>query len=123
MGIMTMLMLLKAFGLISFIFTVLLLTVSFFVLFVARKTEMQGLKVFGYVIAVLLWVCAAVVFLAVISLSLAGRGLHMPMMRQMQSQKPPMMQGQAPGMMQEGPMKMESQGGEPGKWLQKNPKK
>lgn len=101
MGMMTMLMLLKAFGLISFIFTVLLLAVSFFVLFVARKTEMQRLKLFGYVIAILLWICAAIVFSAVISLSLARRGLNMPMMRGMKSQKPPMMQGKAPGMMQQ----------------------
>ena len=43
----------------SFIHTVVLLTVSFFVLLAARKVDSQSLKTFGYVIAILLWVAAA----------------------------------------------------------------
>ncbi|MEW6170640.1 MAG: hypothetical protein AB1472_03700 [Candidatus Omnitrophota bacterium] len=38
------------------------LVVSFFVLFVVSKTDKQGLKVFGLVIAVILWVIAALIF-------------------------------------------------------------
>ncbi|MDO8734658.1 MAG: hypothetical protein Q7K21_05830, partial [Elusimicrobiota bacterium] len=36
-------------------------TVSFFVLFAVQKTESQGLKQFGRLIAVLLWISAAAV--------------------------------------------------------------
>lgn len=113
MGVMTMLMLLKAVGLISFIFTVLLLAVSFFVLFVVRKTETQGLKLFGYIIAILLWICVAIVFSTVISVTLTRRNLHIPMMRGMKSQKQPIMQGKTPGMMQGGQMKSESPASNP----------
>lgn len=51
------------------------LTVSFFVLLVSRKADSQNLKTFGYAIAVLLWIAAALVF---------GKGLagH-PMMHRM----------------------------------------
>lgn len=49
-------------GLFALIPTGILLTISFFVLFATRKVETQGLKVFGYVIAVLLWVAAALIF-------------------------------------------------------------
>jgi len=39
----------------------MLLTVSFFVLLAARKADSQGVKAFGYVLAVLLWISAALV--------------------------------------------------------------
>jgi len=43
-----------------------LLTVSFFVLFALQKVESKKLKSFGRVIAMLLWICAALVLLTVI---------------------------------------------------------
>ena len=43
----------------TFIHTVMLLVASFFVLVVARKNDSQGLKVFGYIIAALLLLSAA----------------------------------------------------------------
>lgn len=46
----------------SLVHAVVLLAVSFFVLLVARKSDSQNLKMFGYGIAVLLWVAAALVF-------------------------------------------------------------
>ena len=39
-----------------------LLTASFFVLFALRKVEEKGLKAFGYVVVVFLWLAALVVF-------------------------------------------------------------
>lgn len=45
----------------SFGHAVILLAVSFFILVTARKSESQNIKTFGYVIAVLLWVAAALV--------------------------------------------------------------
>lgn len=41
---------------------VIILTASFFVLVVVQKLEGQWLKVFGYVVAALLWLSAAIVF-------------------------------------------------------------
>ena len=41
---------------------VILLTVSFFVLLSLAKVDNQALKTFGYAIAVLLWISAALVF-------------------------------------------------------------
>lgn len=101
MGTATVLMFLKAVGLIAFIFTVLLLAVSFFVLFVVSRVQARRLKIFGYIIAALLWICAAIVFSTVISVSLAKRNLGMSMMRPMKGQNQPMMQENAPAMMQE----------------------
>lgn len=46
----------------SFVHAVILLAVSFFVLLVSRKADLQGIKTFGLVIAILLWVGAALVF-------------------------------------------------------------
>ncbi len=46
----------------AFSHAVILLTVSFFVLFSLAKVEKQALKTFGYAIAALLWIAAALVF-------------------------------------------------------------
>ena len=46
----------------SFVHAVIILAVSFFVLSYATKQEAQWLKTFGLVVAVLLWVSAALVF-------------------------------------------------------------
>lgn len=67
MGPMGGMLMLKTMGLMAFIVTVLLLAVSFFVLVTARKAEEQWLKVFGYVVAILLWISAAIVFSGVMS--------------------------------------------------------
>lgn len=67
-------------GLFILIPTLVLLVISFFVLFTLRKVETQGLKAFGYAITVLLWITAALVFSAgIYNLSLGRYGL-MPMM-------------------------------------------
>lgn len=55
----------KMFGLIAMVHAVMLLVVSFFVLFAMRKIEKQGgLRTFGYVVAALLWIAALGVFSA-----------------------------------------------------------
>ena len=60
----------------SLVHAVVLLAVSFFILLAARKSDSQNIKTFGYVIAVLLWVSAALVF---------GKGIfaHHPMFHRM----------------------------------------
>ncbi|MGA2775790.1 MAG: hypothetical protein ABSE81_07020 [Candidatus Omnitrophota bacterium] len=45
----------------SFVHAVVLLAISFFILLAVRKLDSQNIKTFGYVIAVLLWVAAALV--------------------------------------------------------------
>jgi len=45
----------------SLVHAVVLLALSFFILLAARKSDSQNIKTFGYVIAVLLWVAAALV--------------------------------------------------------------
>ena len=81
----------------GFVHAVIILTVSFFVLFIAAKSESQALKTFGFVIAVFLWISAALIF----TKGLTGKN---SMMDKMMPGKgcPPMMGGgmqmnQAPG--------------------------
>lgn len=63
----------RFFGLLAIIPTTILLTISFFVLFANRKVEQQNLKTFGTIIAVLLWLSAALVFsTGIYSLSTGG---------------------------------------------------
>lgn len=57
-------------------------------MFSVRLVEKQGLKLFGYCVAALLWISALLIFVTGISLS-------RPMMPPMQE----MMQGKCPGMM------------------------
>jgi len=47
---------------IPFVHAVIILAVSFFVLLAGSKSDSPRLKAFGYVIAVLLWGCAALIF-------------------------------------------------------------
>ena len=90
----------KLMGLFALIPTALLLTVSFFVLFALRKVETQALKAFGYVIAVLLWVGALLVFSAGLYTMSTGRCPMMSMMSKMSYYKTPGMTGyQSSGMM------------------------
>ena len=51
-------------GLLSIIPATVLLTISFFVLYATKKTEGDGLKKFGMVVSVLLWVCSLLIFSA-----------------------------------------------------------
>jgi hypothetical protein len=46
----------------SFVCSVAILTLSFFVLLASKKIDSQWIKTFGYVIVALLWVSAALVF-------------------------------------------------------------
>ena len=83
-------------GLLALIPTAVLLSISFFVLLASGKTASQNLKVFGYVIAVCLWISAALVFSAGIYMLATGRHPMMNMMQQMMKggMQPPMMQHQ-----------------------------
>lgn len=86
-------------GLLAIIPTAVLLTISFFVLFTLRTIKANGLKAFGYVIAVLLWIAAALVFSAGVYRVSTGRCIMQKMMQckmqeMMGVQMPKMMQGQ-----------------------------
>lgn len=98
-------------GLLAIIPATLLLTTSFFVLFVMRKIETGGLKVFGYVIVALLWIASLLVFSAGVYTVSTGRHPMMYMMQEMMKspmhgmmmggKMPQMMQGQKQMMMKE----------------------
>jgi len=60
---------LKFFWIIGLIYSTVLLTVSFFVLFAIRKIDSKNLKAFGYAVVMLLWLSAAFVFFNGIYLS------------------------------------------------------
>ncbi len=89
----------KVFGLMVMVQAVMLLVVSFFVLFALRKIEKGGgLKVFGYVIVALLWVAAIGSFSTGVYKISKGRscvdqGMMKQHMRGMMKEKPgsPMM--------------------------------
>ncbi len=74
-----------------------LLTVSFFVLFAIRKVETRNLKTFGLVVAVLLWICAAIVFFAGVYTMSTGKPVMMHSM----------MSCSGLGSTQQGPMQMQ----------------
>jgi hypothetical protein len=75
----------RVLGVFALIPTALLLTVSFFVLVVLRKIELQGLKAFGYVVAAALWIAALLTFSMGIYVISTGDHPILGMMRQMQS--------------------------------------
>ena len=108
---------LKTSSLFAIVPMTLILTVSFFVLFALRKIETGALRVFGYSLAVLLWIIAAMVFVVgydaqglqrlSVSQMMTGCPMTQMMQRGMQgSGRMPhqMMQGQMPGQVQEGGM-------------------
>ncbi len=99
MGPMGVIMMLKAMGLIAFIFTSLLLAISFFVLLAAYKVEQRWLKVFGYVVTIFLWFSAAIVFSGVISAATMKCNVEGPMMQRMRMMKAHRQQ-MMPGQMQ-----------------------
>jgi len=74
----------RTFGLFAIVPISMFLTVSFFVLYAVTKTEMQSLKSFGRVIAVLLWISAALVLSVGIYTISTG---HHPMMQMMGKHK------------------------------------
>jgi len=87
----------RLFGVFSIIPTTIFLALSFFVLFTLRKVDLQGLKAFGYVVAALLWVCAAIAFGVGVYTVSTGRHPMMPMMQRMMQgsmQQSPMIQQQ-----------------------------
>jgi len=82
-------------GIFALIPTAILLAISFFVLVVGRKLDLTALKAFGAVIAVLLWIAAALVFSTGVYSIVSGRCPVMSMMSGM----PHMMMRQGTGMM------------------------
>jgi len=74
----------------------LLLTLSFFVLLSLKKADTKGLKVFGYVVASLLWLAVLVIFLGgvykIAKSSYSSKCMHQNMMMgkmsMMEKQKP-----------------------------------
>ena len=53
---------LKIMGLFAIVPSIILITISFFVMFILAKTEKKFLRIFGMVVVGLLWVTAFVVF-------------------------------------------------------------
>jgi len=80
--------------LLAIVPTSVLLTISFFVLFTLRKAEQNSLKIFGYVVIVLLWISAALILGGAIYAVVTGRQPIIPMMPDMMRGKigNPMMQ-------------------------------
>lgn len=64
----------------------LLLTISFFVLFALRKETGRRIRLFGYVVAVLLWVSSAIVLSAGIYTVATGKHPMIVMTQQMMKQ-------------------------------------
>ncbi|MGB3242622.1 MAG: hypothetical protein WBB66_07200 [Candidatus Omnitrophota bacterium] len=64
------------FGLTGIIPVAILLAVSFFVLLALENVKKQGLKTFGYVVAVLLWISAALMlFMGIYGLTAGCSGM------------------------------------------------
>jgi hypothetical protein len=80
------------FGFFAIIPTALLLTISFFVMVVLRKIEDKALKVFGWVIVILLWLSAGLIVSATIYKATSGSCPSMMMKNKM------MGSGTMPGM-------------------------
>jgi hypothetical protein len=96
-------------GMFALVPTTMLLTVSFFVLFALKQVEEKVLKTFGLVVAVLLWVSAALVFSAGIFAVASGCGPW----GKMPCGPMGMMQMKHHGMMMQGCPEMKGQMGEP----------
>lgn len=79
---------LRLFGLFSIIPATMLLTVSFFVMFGLLKTENQKLKTFGRAVTMLLWICAAVILISGLYLTVTG---HHPFIPTISRSQNPMM--------------------------------
>lgn len=75
----------------------ILLTISFFVLLVLRKLESEGLKAFGHVIVVLLWVSAVMLLGLGTYKIITGNALYIPHVMVMPAER----RGMSSGMMME----------------------
>jgi hypothetical protein len=69
----------KLAGLMALVPATMFLMISFFVLLGASKAEGKGLKSFGKVIAVLLWLCSLMVFTGGMVMTAKGGPMHMMM--------------------------------------------
>lgn len=97
-------------GLFAIIPTTVLLTISFFVLYTLRRTDTQGLKAFGYVIAALLWLSALLLFSAGIYTVSTGRPpVQCMMQKMMKMHTQEMMPEKMPGAMEKGRMPLMKQ--------------
>jgi len=95
----------KLMGLLAIVPVTILLTISFFVLVTLRKNEAGALKVFGYVIAALLWVSAFMVLgTGLYTLSTGRCPMMVAMQQQMKAGMCPMMKGGMMPPMKEFPM-------------------
>jgi len=74
----------KMMGMIAIVPITMLLVISFFVLFAASKSESKGLKGFGAVLAVLLWLSAVVLSTTCIFVMAKGGPMMMQKMMMMQ---------------------------------------
>jgi hypothetical protein len=68
-------------GTFAIIPTTLLLTMSFFVFLSVQSIEVQGLRLFGYFVAVLLCMTAALIFFTGIFVLLTGRNPFTPLLQ------------------------------------------
>ena len=73
-------------GIVSLVQVSFLLTTSYFVLFVNRKTEAKSLKIFGYVVAAFLCLAAVIVSVSGIDATVRGGRDRMMMHDMMRSQ-------------------------------------
>lgn len=87
-------------GLFALIPTSVLLSFSFFILFVLNTIKTEGLKIFGYCLAVLLWISAALVFSAGIYTVVSGHApMKCAMYGMMKTHMQEMMENKMQGMM------------------------
>jgi hypothetical protein len=61
------------YGLFSLTPAIMLLAVSFFVMFAASKTDSKALKTFGTTIAVLLWIIAGLMLILSLYIGISGK--------------------------------------------------
>jgi hypothetical protein len=59
-------------GVFTLIPATMFLVISFFILFAVSKIESERMKRFGRALAILLWVCSALVFFCGVTLSVVG---------------------------------------------------
>ena len=108
-------------GVFSIIPVSILLTISFFVLYAVHKTECDGLKKFGRVISVLLWISALMILSMGIYVMITGRHPMMTMCKKMMEERMgccPMM-GQMMDSQKPGDMKKCNMSGMSGKMMKK----
>ena len=72
-------------GIFAIIPTTMFLMVSFFVLLGADKTECANLKKFGRIVAVLLWICAALMFGLGLYVLITGNHPALPLIQYLMS--------------------------------------